>query len=135
MVAKKISKLPSRRALQKNHAQLHNFSGKSLLKFSRRQNFKIFWVENVDEVGGLARKFQSYPLGEPSRKIMLNFKIRNEDGGFCKNLWRFVTDFFFIRFNLKVISFIQITRIWILMNMEGRRFNRFTRNFFHTITF
>ena len=42
-VAKKISKLPSRRGLQKNHAQLHNFPGKSLVKFSRRQNFKIIW--------------------------------------------------------------------------------------------
>ena len=40
-VVEQISKSPSRRGLQKNHAQLHNCPGKSLVKFSRRQNFKI----------------------------------------------------------------------------------------------
>ena len=43
-VYKKISKVPSWRGLQKNHAQLHNFPEKSLVKFSRRQNFKIIMV-------------------------------------------------------------------------------------------
>ena len=33
------------------------------------------WVEKCDEVGGLPTKFQSYPLGEASRKIMLNFNL------------------------------------------------------------
>ena len=61
-VAKKISKLPSWRGLQKNHTQLQHFPGKSLLKFFRKRNFKI-----------MAR--QSYPLRVASRKIMLNVNL------------------------------------------------------------
>ena len=38
-------------------------------------NCKIIWVSDSGQVGGLPRKFQSYPLGEASRKIMLNFTI------------------------------------------------------------
>ena len=37
-------------------------------------NCKIMWDSDFDEVGGLPKKFQSYPLGEASRKIMLNFQ-------------------------------------------------------------
>ena len=36
------------------------------------------WVEKCHEVGGLPRKFQSYPLGEASRKIMLNFNLEGK---------------------------------------------------------
>ena len=36
-------------------------------------NCKIIWDSEFDEVGELPRKFQSYPLGEASKKIMLNF--------------------------------------------------------------
>jgi len=39
---------------------------------------KIIWDSEFDEVGGLPRKFQSYPLGEASRKIMLNFNLNEE---------------------------------------------------------
>ena len=38
-------------------------------------NCKIIWDSEFDEVGGFPRKFQSYPLGETSRKIMLNFNF------------------------------------------------------------
>ena len=37
-------------------------------------NCKIIWVSDSGQVGGLPRKFQSYPLGEAYRKIMLNFQ-------------------------------------------------------------
>ena len=39
---------------------------------------KFLWVKKCHEVGGLARKFQSYPLGEASRKIMLNFNLQKD---------------------------------------------------------
>ena len=38
-------------------------------------NCKITWVSDSGQIWGLPRKFQSYPLGEASRKIMLNFTI------------------------------------------------------------
>ena len=38
-------------------------------------SLKSCGLKNFDEVGGLPRKFQTYPLGEASRKIMLNFTI------------------------------------------------------------
>ena len=38
-------------------------------------NCKIIWDSQFDEVGGYPSKFQSYPFGEASRKIMLNFQI------------------------------------------------------------
>ena len=38
-------------------------------------NCKIIWVSDSGQVGGLPRKFQSYPLGEAFRKIILNFTI------------------------------------------------------------
>ena len=38
-------------------------------------NCKIIWVSDSGQVGELSRKFQSYPLGEAFRKIMLNFNI------------------------------------------------------------
>ena len=38
-------------------------------------NCKIIWDSEFDEVGGFPKKFQSYPLGEAFRKIMLNFNI------------------------------------------------------------
>ena len=41
-------------------------------------NCKIIWVSDSGQVGGLPRKFQSYPLGEASRKIMLNFNLNEE---------------------------------------------------------
>ena len=64
-------------------------------KFSiNTSSSKILWVEKCDEVGGLPRKFQSYPLGEASRKIMLNFKTRSLDGCFCQKLWKIVSYFF-----------------------------------------
>ena len=37
-------KLPSWKGLQKNHAQLQHFPGKSLLKFSRRRKFKVIML-------------------------------------------------------------------------------------------
>ena len=40
----------------------------------------------MGQVGGLAKKSQSYPLGEASRKIILNFKTRNVGGCFCQKL-------------------------------------------------
>ena len=39
---------------------------------------KIIWVSDSGQVGGLPRKFQSYPLGEASRKIMLNFNFTKD---------------------------------------------------------
>ena len=39
---------------------------------------KIIWDSEFDEVGGLPKKFQSYPLGEASRKIMLNFNFTKD---------------------------------------------------------
>ena len=41
-------------------------------------NCKIIWVSDSGQVGGLPRKFQSYPLGEASRKIMLNFNFTKD---------------------------------------------------------
>ena len=41
-------------------------------------NCKIIWASDSGQVGGLPRKFQSYPLGEASRKIMLNFNLNEE---------------------------------------------------------
>merc|ERR1711891_76003 len=38
-------------------------------------NCKIIWASDSGQVGGLPRKFQSYPFGEASRKSRLNFKI------------------------------------------------------------
>ena len=38
-------------------------------------NSKIIWVSDSGQVGGFPKKFQSYPLGEAFRKIMLNFNI------------------------------------------------------------
>ena len=35
---------------------------------------KIRWDSEFNKVGGFPRKFQSYPLGEASIKIMLNFQ-------------------------------------------------------------
>ena len=67
-VSKKNSKLPSWRGLQKNHAQLQHFPRKSLLKFFRRRNFKIIMLTSE----------WSYPLGEASRKIMLNFNFTKD---------------------------------------------------------
>ena len=42
-------------------------------------NCKIIWVSDSGQVGGLPKKFQSYPLGEVSRKIMLNFNFFTKD--------------------------------------------------------
>ena len=39
-------------------------------------NCKIIWDSEFDEVGELSRKFQSYPLGEGSRKTILNFNLK-----------------------------------------------------------
>jgi len=41
-------------------------------------NCKIIWVSDSGQVGGLPRKFQSYPLGEASKKIMLNFNFNRD---------------------------------------------------------
>ena len=41
-------------------------------------NCKIIWDSEFDKVGGFPRKFQSYPLGEASRKIMLNFNFKKD---------------------------------------------------------
>ena len=41
-------------------------------------NCKIIRDSEFDEVGGLPRKFQSYPHGEASRKIMLNFNFTKD---------------------------------------------------------
>ena len=38
-------------------------------------NCKIIWASDSGQVGGLPRKFQSYPFGEASKKIMLNFNF------------------------------------------------------------
>ena len=73
-VSKKNSKLPSWRGLQKNHAQLQHFPRKSLLKFFRRRNFKIIMLTSE----------WSYPLGEASRKIMLNFNLLKNSHFFWK---------------------------------------------------
>ena len=43
--------------------------------YSLACNCKIIWVSDSGQVGGLPRKSQSYPLGEASRKIRLNFNI------------------------------------------------------------
>ena len=39
---------------------------------------KIIWDSEFDEVGGFPRKFQSYPVGEASKKIMLNFNFTKD---------------------------------------------------------
>ena len=41
-------------------------------------NCKIIWDSEFDEVGGFPKKFQSYPVGEGSRKIMLNFNLNKD---------------------------------------------------------
>ena len=38
-------------------------------------NCKIIWVSDSGQVGGLPKKFQSYPFGEASRKITFNFNF------------------------------------------------------------
>ena len=102
-VAKKISKLPSWRGLQQNHARLQFYKGfpcklgsllgaSNSLKIRYIQvetpkdprpctlacNCKIIWDSDFDKVGGFPRKFQTYPLGEASRKIMLNFNFTKD---------------------------------------------------------
>ena len=47
-------------------------------------NCKIIWASDSGQVGGLPRKYQSYPLGEASRKIMFNFNL-NEESPVNKN--------------------------------------------------
>ena len=64
--AKKKSKTPSRRGLQKNHAQSHENQ-----KHPRGEVFSQFF-------------FQKHPRVEASVKIMLVFKIPGEDGCFSK---------------------------------------------------
>ena len=66
----KISKLPSSRGLKKNHAQLNENQ-----KHPRGEAFSAnFFFKNTLEERP-QKKIQSYPLGEASRKIMLNFTI------------------------------------------------------------
>ena len=70
-VSKKISKLPSRKGLQKNHAQ-HNENQKHL----RGEAFSgIYFFFPKHPRGEASEKKQSYLLGEASRKIMSNFTI------------------------------------------------------------
>ena len=41
-------------------------------------NCKIIWVSDSGQVGGLPRKFQSYPLGKVSKKTMLHFNFTKD---------------------------------------------------------
>ena len=41
-------------------------------------NCKIIWASDSGQVGEWSRKFRSYPLGEASRKIMLNFNFTKD---------------------------------------------------------
>ena len=41
-------------------------------------NCKIIWVSDSGQVGGLPRKFQSYPVGEAFSKITLNFNLNKD---------------------------------------------------------
>ena len=41
-------------------------------------NCKIIRVSDSGQVGEWSRKFQNYPLGEASRKIMLNFNLNKD---------------------------------------------------------
>ena len=67
------SKLPSWRGLQKNHAQLHNFQGKSLVKFSRRQNFKIIMLNfKFTKEFSVIRKYHDLKASEARRASQAN---------------------------------------------------------------